>query len=312
MADPTLDSYWGQFFATWDEWDNTINWLFPEGVSVAGVTIDVERIKALGRLSPNTHLSVAIAAAVKQGLGQDRVRALRDFAAVIDPLEWDAKRGGRGGGGAFGPAFVNALENPLPDLGALMAQTVITNGYRLTIRSSVGSQEVVNVMHFLGGGPGEEQTLAQAAVTAWGGAGRPFLAVGNSAVQLREIEATDLSSTSGGIWVETPTGIVGATQQLATAGAAALIQWNGQTRSRNSRGRLYLGPLRENQVETDGRTLATGVATTLTNAITGFRADLAALGFNLHVLSRATNTMFPVTLMRVAPIIATQRRRIRS
>lgn len=313
MADePVLDGYWSQYFATWDEWDNTIDWLFPSGVSVAGVNLEPSRLKELGRFSPNTYLSIAVAAAVKQGLGQDRVQALRDFIGVVDPLEYQAKTKRRGGGGDFGASFTDALSAPLPDLGGLMAQVIINRGYRVTIKSRVGSQQVVNVLHFLGPSTGLEKDAAEAMHAFWKGAQGGYSLLGNNAVTFEGVEAVDLSSINGGIWWEAD-GDAGLTSlQLATAGASALVQLNGQTRNRNSRGRIYLGPLREADLQGDGRTLTVQAKTRAETLISNMRTAMGAEGFVLQVLSRATATMFPVTLVRVADIIATQRRRIRS
>lgn len=313
MADePVLDGYWAQYFSTWDEWDNTIDWLFPSGVSVAGVDLQPSRLKELGRFSPNTYLSIAVAAAVKQGLGQDRVQALRDFFGVIDPLEYEAKTKRRGGGGTFGASFTEALSTPLPDLGGLMAQVVINRGYRVTIKSRVGSQEVVNVLHFLGPSTGLEKDAAQTMHAFWKSTQGGYTVLGNNAVTFEGVEAVDLSSINGGIWWEADGDAGLIASQIATAGAAALVQLNGQTRNRNSRGRIYFGPLRESDVSPDGRTLTTGGKNMATNLVSNMQAAMGAEGFVLQVLSRATATMFPVTLVRVADIIATQRRRIRS
>lgn len=313
MADePVLDGYWAQYFSTWDEWDNTIDWLFPSGVAVAGVDLEPSRLKELGRFSPNTYLSIAVAAAVKQGLGQDRVQALRDFFGVVDPLEYQAKTKRRGGGGDFGASFIDALDTALPDLGGLMAQVVINRGYRVTLKSRVGSQQVVNVLHFLGNAAGLEKDAAQAMFTFWKSLQGGYTLLGNNSMTFEGVEAVDLSSINGGIWWEADGTAYTSSLQLATAGAAALVQLNGQTRNRNSRGRIYLGPLREADLQGDGRTLVSTTKNRVSGIVNDMRTAMTAEGFDLQVLSRATSTMYPVTLVRVADIIATQRRRIRS
>lgn len=310
--DPVLDGYWAQYFSTWEEWDNTIDWLFPSGVAVAGVNLEPGRLKELGRFSPNTYLSIAVAAAVKQGLGQDRVQALRDFFGVVDPLEYQAKTKRRGGGGDFGASFLDALDTALPDLGGLMAQVVINRGYRVTIKSRVGSQEVVNVLHFLGNTTGQEKDAAQTMFTFWKSADGGYTHLGNQSMTFEGVEAVDLSSVNGGIWWEADGTALPSSLQLATAGAAALVQLNGQTRNRNSRGRIYLGPLREADLNADGRTLTASAKGRVNTLVTNMRTAMMTKGFELQVLSRATSTMYPVTLVRVADVIATQRRRIRS
>lgn len=193
-----------------------------------------------------------------------------------------------------------------------MAQVVINRGYRVTIKSRVGSQQVVNVLHFLGPTTGLEKDAAQTMFTFWKSNQGGQVLLGNTAVTFEGVEAVDLSSLNGGIWWEADGTAGPSTLQLATAGASGLVQLNGQTRNRNSRGRIYLGPLREADLQADGRTLTPSAQTRMGSIINDMRTAMGAKGFVLQVLSRATSTMYPVTLVRVAEIIATQRRRIRS
>ena len=102
------------------------------------------------------------------------------------------------------------------------------------------------------------------------------------------------------------------TSSKSTNGACALVKWNGGTRSRSSRGRLYFGPLREAQIAADGRTLEPGNATAITTAFNAFRSSLSSAGFTLCVISPTTSSAFDVSSVSVESIIATQRRRIRS
>lgn len=310
--DPTLAPYWAQFYATWEEFDAAVRWLFPEGVEIAGFSVSADRLAGLGRFSVGSNLSVALAAAIKQGLGKDRAQAVRDFFGVVSPLEYEASKDRRGGGGRFGEAFVDALAAPVNNPGALMAQIVVPNVYRLSVRATVGTQDVVNVLHFLGAGPGMEQDLVDDFSPLWFGLALPAGLIGNTSMVWRDVTAVDLSSINGGIYMDSTPFSVTTSVQLATAGAAALIQWNGGTRNRNARGRTYYGPLRESHVDTDGRTLASASRTAFENAWETFRTAMVSAGWTLGVLSRQTATFYPATRMTIAPIIATQRRRIRS
>lgn len=102
------------------------------------------------------------------------------------------------------------------------------------------------------------------------------------------------------------------TGSLATNASCALVKWNGATRSKSSRGRLYHGPLTEAMINTDGRTLATATATAIQTAYNNFRDSLNDSGYALVVLSRKLSQAFDVSSSSVESVIATQRRRIRS
>lgn len=193
-----------------------------------------------------------------------------------------------------------------------MAQVIINRGYRVTIKSRVGTQSVVNVLHFLGPSTGLEKDAAQTMETFWSGATGGLTHLGNQVTEFEGVEAVDLSSLNGGIWWEADGTALPSSLAISTAGAAALVQLNGQTRNRNSRGRIYLGPLREADLQQDGRTLSASAKGRIGTLVSNMRTAMTTEGFDLQVLSRATSTMYPVTLVRVADIIATQRRRIRS
>lgn len=213
----------------------------------------------------------------------------------------------RGGLGTLTPTTVGA------DLtqGIAMAQIVIANTYRTTVKAVFGGQEVQNTFHFLGTGSGQEQACCTALQSAWKTTGGP-LSRFDTKYTLQEFEAIDLSSVNGGIWVIADT-TAGTRTVTATAGrqTSALITYNGQTRNRSSRGRTYLGPLYETDISVDGASLESGSVTAIGTAMTNFRTVMTTAGFTMQVLSRVLVQNFPVTFQRVEPIIATQRRRLR-
>ncbi len=213
----------------------------------------------------------------------------------------------RGGLGTLGPTTVGSDLT----MGLSMAQIVIANTYRCTVKAVFGGQEVQNTFHFLGSGPGQETACATALQAAWKTAGGPLTRFDTKYV-LQEFEAIDLSSISGGIWVIADT-TPGTRAVTATAGrqTSALITYNGQTRNRSSRGRTYLGPLYETDISVDGASLESGSVTAIGTAMTNFRTVMTTAGFAQQVLSRTLVQNFPVTFQRVEPIIATQRRRLR-
>jgi hypothetical protein len=135
----------------------------------------------------------------------------------------------------------------------------------------------------------------------------------SSLVAMTGVRAVDISSGSGAIVTvnDTTAGGVASTNSLATRGACALVQFNGGTRSRSSRGRLYFGPIMETDINVDGATVGGATVANLGTAFTAFRNSLNGSGYPLNVLSRKLSQAFPVTSQTVETIIATQRRRIR-
>jgi len=213
----------------------------------------------------------------------------------------------RGGLGTLTPTTVGS------DLtqGIAMAQIIIANTYRCTVKALFGGQEVQNTFHFLYSGPGAEQACCTALQAAWKSVNGPLTRF-DGKYTLVEFEAIDLSSVNGGIWVIADT-TAGSRTTTASAGrqTSALITYNGQTRNRSSRGRTYLGPLYETDIAVDGATLETASVTAINTAMNNFRGTMTAAGFAQQVLSRTLVQNFPVTFQRVEPIIATQRRRLR-
>lgn len=233
----------------------------------------------------------------------------------------------QGGNQAAAQNLCNALleqlarggENPLTSpsagsdltVGAGMAPVVIANCYAATVKASFGGQPILNTFHLAGSGPGQEAAACAALQTAWKVASGPMTHFDNK-YTLVEFEAVDLSSTTGGIWVIADT-TAGARTTASTAGrqTAALITYNGNTRSRSQRGRTYVGPLYEPDIDVDGASLVSTVVTQFNTRWTNFRTSLSASNFPLAIASRKLMQMYTVTQFRVEPTIATQRRRLR-
>lgn len=283
---------------------------FPNGITILGVNTPND-LAALGAwANPFSLLGMATRLALVGKTQQKQTDA--DVQPGLDSLGTTMLEGGPWEASELRStdSVAGLFQQPLG--GAAMAQIVVPNVYRLTVEAGVGSQSLVNVFHARGTGPGQEQAAATAFQTAWKIANGPWLSVGNTAVSLRQFQAVDLSSTQGGIWTIVDNTANATAGALATAAASALVQWNGANRSRTSRGRTYLGPLRETQVQDDGRSLVGGSVTILNTAMTNFRTSMSGAGFEVGVLSRSTATWYPITRQLIAPIIATQRRRIRS
>jgi hypothetical protein len=192
-----------------------------------------------------------------------------------------------------------------------MAPIVIPNIYRASVEMVVGSQSVVNVFGIRGSSAGQEAAVNTALRTAWKIASGP-LAYLPSALTCVQFKTMDLSSLTGGINVIADTTAGSNGGSISTMSSCALIQWNGGNRSSSSRGRLYLGPLTEVAINTDGRTLVGGQVTNINTAITNFKNSITASGFTLCVISRKHSTTTDVTSFTTESVIASQRRRIRS
>lgn len=190
---------------------------------------------------------------------------------------------------------------------------IIPNTYRCAISMQAGGRTVTNVVGVRGSSSGQEAAAAAAVLAAWKVTNGPLSRLSNL-VQMKDVTAIDLSSTSGGISVlaDTTNGGGSTGPALSTRAASALISWNGSTRSKSSRGRLYFGPLRETDIDVDGATLVSTTVTALGTAFSAFRSSLATASFPLVVISQKLASTTDVTGQAVQTTIATQRRRIRS
>jgi hypothetical protein len=192
-----------------------------------------------------------------------------------------------------------------------MAQIVIPNTYRVSIEAQSGGQAVTNVVG-VAAAPGQALEAAEAVQAAWKVATGPLARL-TALYTLQGFRALDLSSTNGDIAFVSDSAAGGrGAGAKSTNAASALVKWNGGTRSRSSRGRMYFGPLMEVDIQTDGRTMETTAQAALVTAMGAFRTSLVSAGFPLVVISPTLMEAFPVTSHAVESIIATQRRRIRS
>lgn len=195
--------------------------------------------------------------------------------------------------------------------GTAMGQLVVPGCFQVNIQMSAGGRLLENVIG-LENAAGTAAGAASAVLTAWEQSGGPldFLP---SDVTMVNYHAVDIGSTSGAIADQASTTAGGiAIAGIGVRSTCALVRWNGATRNRSSRGRLYFGPIPDNTVDADGATLDTTAHTNYENAFTAFRGSLSFLGYPLVVLSRVQSQAFLVTSQAVESTIATQRRRVRS
>lgn len=190
---------------------------------------------------------------------------------------------------------------------------VIPNTYRVGVRMLAGGKSITNVFGISGSASGQQAAVAAAVLAAWKVANGPLSKL-SSLITMADVTAVDLSSTSGGIAIVSDTTAGGITtgNALSTRASAALIGWNGGTRSRSARGRCYYGPLMEANIDPDGATLASASRTVTDTAFTNFRASLSGASFPLCVISAKNASTTLVTSQSVQTVIATQRRRLRS
>jgi len=204
------------------------------------------------------------------------------------------------------PLVINGLQGQVLDVPGL----VIANCFQVTIQGVAGGRAVDNVVG-VENASGTAAGAAAAVKAAWEVASGPLSQLANL-YSVPNYHAVDLSSSSGTIADLASTGVGARATSFSTRGAAALIKWNGSSRSRTTRGRLYFGPLAEVDINSDGATLTSGQITAFGTAFTNFRNSLATAGYPLVVLSRKTSTATIVSSQAVEATIATQRRRIRS
>lgn len=206
---------------------------------------------------------------------------------------------------AVNQSSLSFQENTVPQL-------VIPNCFQVSIEAVVGGRSVFNVIG-VQNASGTAAGAAAAVKTAWEAVGSPLRQL-SSLVAVTNYHAVDIGSINGTIvdLPSTATGGVTASNSLATRGAAALIKWNGGTRNRSSRGRMYFGPIMEANINPDGATLGPASVTSFDGIFLNFRNSLNSSGYPLVVLSRTLSTAFPVTTHATESTIATQRRRIRS
>lgn len=193
-----------------------------------------------------------------------------------------------------------------------MATLVIPNTCQIAVEATCSGQPVFNVLHFYGGASTffNGGQVLDSFKTAWEKTGGPHKTKASN-VTMVGYKFTDLSSATGATAYLGSTTAGGAGAGISTMAASALIRLTGGTRSRSGSGRLYHGPLRELEINTDGRTIETAAALALTTAYNTFKNDMAAAGLTWVVASRKNSTQAEVRSVQVSSIIATQRRRLR-
>lgn len=268
------------------ELEDALGWLIPQSLPLLGPLAHLAMIQAAYQFPyGNAGTALRAAAAVSRLPAPDRPTAQPVLAEALLSL-------------------INTTE------GTSMSQLIIPDCFQVAINGVSGSQEVVNVIGVRNAG-GTAAGAAAAVKAAWEATTVGLVNDVTTLYTVVNYRAVDISDPNGDIAVLASTKAGAATGQIATAAACALVQWNGSTRSRSSRGRLYLGPLTENQINTDGRTLVGATQTAITNHAGSFISALSAAGYPPVVLSRKLSQSFSIVSGACEQQIATQRRRIR-
>lgn len=288
--------FWDFIAPDFDDFKSVVNPLLPPLVQVGAVPVPKDAAIALAWANPGSGVGLALRIYYETQVTQGRPMAQADAlngsvqsqaGTVVNQGSWITQEG--------------------------QMALVIANTYRVAIEMLAGGRVITNVVGLTGGSAGQEAAAAAAALAAWKVATGP-LSTMSSLVTMQAVTAIDLSSATGGISVlsDSTAGGVTSGNTLSTRASSALITWNGSTRSKSARGRLYFGPLRESQIQADGATLEAGAVTALGTAFTAFRNSLSTAGFPLCVISQKNASTTAVTSQAVQTTIATQRRRIRS
>lgn len=184
---------------------------------------------------------------------------------------------------------------------------VIPDCFIVAIKGVSGGQDVVNVIGVHG--PNDTAiSVATAVLGAWKVALGPLAKLPNT-YQMVEVRAMDIGSATGDVYTVPDTTSGQLSGALATNGSCALLNYGSGSRAKTTKGRMYFGPLREVEINNDGRTLVTPV--NFTNAFLAFRANLETNGRTWVVLSRKNSSHAPIISLTTQSVIATQRRRIR-
>jgi hypothetical protein len=170
---------------------------------------------------------------------------------------------------------------------------------------------VDNVIGIKAAGITSVDAVGNAVKTAWEATGGPLKAH-SSTTAMTGYKVVDLASTTGMVTTIASAAVGGVAGNISTLASSGLIQYGTGTRSRSARGRMYHGPLTTTQVATDGRSLAGGVQATLLAAYNQFDAAITAASLEWVVLSRKYSLGQTISTISVSPLIATQRRRMRS
>ncbi len=201
--------------------------------------------------------------------------------------------------------------NRNPHTLVLMPQLVIPAAIKVEILGTIAGRECANVLGALNSGGAGATTailleLANAVEASWK---TGFLPLISDAYSYREVRCTSLNTATSPQVVVTNPGN-GTKSNGSSSQVAQLIKLITETRSRSSRGRIYIPPPGDADVNSSGM-MTNQQVIDLTAAMSSLRSSMATAGAPQAILSRFKSIAYPVTAFRVDTKVATQRRRLR-
>lgn len=189
--------------------------------------------------------------------------------------------------------------------------------FRLTITADALNRPINNVIavqHAGAGTPGGAQVVAQAVMDAWIANVVPEL---QNFYHLQSVTAWDQTAVDAPVaTVIAPANTLGGRAgQAAPLHSAAVLTLRSLNRGRSARGRIYLGPLPED--DTNGGFMSQAYGDVLAAAVDEFRTDLQTVGITWSVLSlqtggapRLAGVMYEITAVELRDLaLGTQERR---
>lgn len=187
---------------------------------------------------------------------------------------------------------------------------VIPGAVKIEMIGTVGTRACVNVMggEWLGATPTVAvlNTAAAAVLSSWK---TRFLPLCSDAYTVSQCRITSLDSATAPQGASSSPGN-GTKANGAAPQVSQIIKLLTAIRSRSTRGRLYLPPPGEADVNSTGILLGQQV-TDLGTAMSGHISAMSAAGMNLSVLSRKLMVSTNISGFQVQSTVATQKRRLR-
>lgn len=187
---------------------------------------------------------------------------------------------------------------------------IVPDVVQVTIEMTCSGRKVMNVLGFDNTGDTPMPTLLALVKSSWEQANGPLSKHANN-THMVGYHGVDLSSVDGAVGYVGSAAGGGHSDFISTMASCAIIKLSSGTRGRSKQGRVFHGPLTENQIASDGRSLESGALGDLTAAYEVFRASMDIGGNPWTVISRVHFNHSNIVATACEGTIATQRRRLR-
>lgn len=192
-----------------------------------------------------------------------------------------------------------------------MATLVIPFHSQVGVEMVVSGQTVMNVLGFREPILGADPAAVLAAVkTAWEAADGP-LKIKSNVVSMVGYHYTNLNNADGATAYLGSGAVGGRAGNMGIISGCGVVKLSGASRNRTKNGRLFHGPIMEDDINSDGRTITSAELDRIQAAYTSFRVTMAAADFHWAVLSRKASIGTDIVASSASPIVGTQRRRLR-